>query len=182
MRALSLRERRLIAIALAVLAVALVWLLVVAPLLNGFAKRATERETLSAAYQRNSRLINAIPAQRRRAERQSALKDSFFLGAPNANLARDRLRERLRKEFTQAGGVVSAVQDVPSPAGSARAWVQGRMTLHQLQVMLWTLDNSPPYLITESLRISADKALETGRLDILDIRLEASVPTLPAAR
>ena len=173
MSALSLRERRLIAIALAVLAVALVWLLIIAPLLNGFAERAA---------QRNSRLINAIPAQRRRTERQGALKDSFFLAAPNANLARDRLRERLRKEFAQAGGMVSAVQDVPSPAGSARAWVQGRMTLPQLQTMLSTLDNNPPYLITESLRVSADKAMETGRLDILDIRLEASVPTLSAAR
>lgn len=120
MRALSLRERRFIAIALAVLAVALVWLLAIAPFLNGFAERAAERETLSAAYQRNSRLINAIPAQRRRAEKQGALKDSFFLAAPNANLARDRLRERLRTEFAQTGGVVSAIQDVPSPAGSAR--------------------------------------------------------------
>lgn len=182
MRALSLRERRLIAIALAVLAVTLVWLLIIAPLFGGFAERAAERDTLSAAYQRNSRLINAIPAQRRRAEQQVALKDSFFLVAPNANLARDRLRERLRKEFVQAGGAVSAVQDVPAPSGSARAWVQGRITLPQLQALLGTLDNSQPYLITESLRITADKALETGRLDILDVRLEVSVPTLPAAR
>jgi hypothetical protein len=88
----------------------------------------------------------------------------------------------LRKEFVQAGGVVSAVQDVPSPSGSARAWVHGRITLPQLQALLGTLDNSPPSLITESLRITADKALETGRLDILDVRLEVSVPTLPAAR
>lgn len=182
MRALSPRERRLIAIGLAVLVVALVWLFILAPLITGFADRAAQRDMLTAAYERNSRLINAIPAQRRRAEKQGALKESFFLAAPNATIARDKLRERLRSDFAAAGGVVSAVQDVPSPAGSVRAWVQGRITLPRLQALLGTIDTSPPYLIIETLRISADTALETGRLDTLDIRLEASVPTLPAAR
>lgn len=182
MRALSPRERRLIAIGLVVLAVALVWLLLLAPLVTGFVDRAAQRDMLTATYERNSRLINAIPAQRRRAEKQGALKDSYFLAAPNATLARDRLRERLRSDFAAAGGMVSAVQDVPSPAGSSRAWVQGRMTLPQLQSLLATIDTTQPFLIVETLRISADKALDTGRLDILDIRLEASVPTLPAAR
>ncbi len=182
MRALSLRERRLIAIGLAVLAVALLWWVVILPFLKGFSERAAQRDVLTSAYARNSRLINAIPAQRRRAERQGALKDAFLLIAPNASLARDRLRERLRKDFAEAGGVVSAVQDVPSSAGSVRAWVQGRMTLPQFHALLGHIENTQPYLITESLRITADKALETGRLDILDIRLEVSVATLPSAR
>lgn len=182
MRALSPRERRLIAIGLAILAAAAFWALIIAPIADGFAERATRRDALSAAYARNSRLINAIPAQRRRAEKQGELKSRFLLGAPNATLARDRLRERLRTDFTAAGGVVTAVQDVPAPAGSVRAWVQGRITLPQLEALLTRIDTTPPYLITETLRISADKALESGRLDTLDIRLEASIPTLPAAR
>jgi len=80
-----------------------------------------------------------------------------------------------------AGGQVTALQDVPATPGEVRAWIQGRMTLPQLQQMLVRVNHTPPYLVTESLRISADRALETGRLDLLDIRLETSIPHIPAA-
>lgn len=182
MRALSARERKLIAIGILVLLAALIWWLLLAPFVDGFSQRASQREELRAVYVRNSRLINAIPAQRRRAESQTNLKGQFLLTAPNATLARDRLRERLRTGFAASGGEVTAVQDVPAQPGSVRGWVQGRISLPQLQTLLGKINSTPPYLVVESLRISADKAMETGRLDTLDVKLEASVPTLPAAQ
>ncbi len=181
MRRLSQRESSLIAIGLLVLALALIWAFLIAPFASGFAERGDQREMLRMAYERNSRLINAIPAMRRQAEKQRGLGNLFLIAAPNAGLARGKLRERLRGQISAVGGQVTAVQDVPSAPGTVRAWVQGRMTLAQLSSLLAATNDTPPYLVIESLRISADRALETGHLDILDIRLEASIPTFPAA-
>lgn len=181
MRTLSARERRLIAAGLLLAALVLVWLVFAAPVIDGFARRAEQREQLRAAYQRNSRLINAIPQIRRRAETMGTLKSRFVVDAGQAAVARDRLRERLRRELVAAGGEVTAVQDVPASAGTVRAWVQGRITYDRLVRLLASLSDAPPYLVIESLRISADRALESGHLDILDIRVEASVPFFAAA-
>lgn len=181
MRRLSQRESRLVAVLLLVGLVAVGWLLLIAPVIDGFAERREAREALRLAYARNARLINAVPAMRRRAERLEAASGDFVLRAPSAAVARDRLRTRLRTALVASGGQVTAAQDVPAPAGQARAWVQGRMTLAQLNQMLATLSNTPPYLIIESVRVTADRALQTGQLDSLDIRLEASIPLAAAA-
>jgi general secretion pathway protein M len=180
-RPLSARERKLVAIGLLVLLIAGVWTLLLAPLIDGFAARSDQRALLRVAYERNSRLINAIPAARRRAEQLQPQTAQFALTGVTAVAARDRLQERLRKDFAAAGGELTASQEASSPAGDVRAWVQGRMTLPDLEALLVRLNDTPPYLIIETLRVSADSALETGRLDKLDVRLEASIPYLPAA-
>jgi hypothetical protein len=181
MRTLSARERKLIAIAILLAASVMLWFAAIAPVLRGFTDRVEQRAQLRSDYQRNTRLINAIPALRRRVEKQKSVQAQFVLTAPTATLARDKLRERLRRDFAAAGGEVSAVQDLPAQPGQVSAWVQGRMTLQRLQQLLVSINDTPPYLITESLRVSADRALETGHLDIMDIRLEVSIPISPAA-
>lgn len=181
MRSFSPRERRLVAIGLLILLGALAWLLAMAPLLDGFSARAEERATLRNAYARNIRLINSIPAMRRRAERQRGTTAQFVIGGANVTLARAALREQLQRDFAAAGGQVTALQDAPAAPGEVRAWINGRMTLPQLQQMLVRVNDTPPYLVTETLRISADRSLETGRLDLLDVRLETSIPHIPAA-
>lgn len=181
MRRLSQRESRLVAVLLLVGIIAVGWLLLIAPVIDGFAERREARDALRLTYARNARLINAVPAMRRRAEQLEAASGDFVLRAPGAAVARDRLRTRLRTALVASGGQVTAAQDIPAPAGQARAWVQGRMTLAQLNQMLATLSNTPPYLIIESVRVTADRALQTGQLDSLDIRLEASIPLAAAA-
>lgn len=181
MRALAPRERKLVAVGILALLVAILWGGTVSPIVEGFSARAEQRLVLKAAYERNSRLINAIPVLRRQAERQGESLRNFVVAIPNPVLARAALRDRLRRDVTAMGGEITASQDMPSPPGTVRAWVQARMTLEQLERLLVRIDDTPPYLVTEALRISADRALETGHLDILDIRLEASIPHSPAA-
>lgn len=180
MRRLSQRESRLVAALVLIALVAVGWLLLVAPLIDGFAERREERETLRMAYARNARLINAVPAMRRRAEGLAAASSDFVLRAPSASAARDRLRTRLRTALVANGGQVTAAQDVPAAPGQARAWVQGRMTLAQFNQLLAALSNARPYLVIESVRVTADRALQTGQLDTLDVRLEASIPIATA--
>ena len=181
MRPLSARERKIVAVGLLVLLVAACWLLVVAPLIDGAVQRSQQRALLGATYARNSRLINSIPAQRRKAEQLKPLVQRFALTGSSGDAAHKKLQEQLRKAFTTAGGEITASQDSPSRPGEVRGWVEGRMTLPALEALLSGVANTPPFLIVESLRVSADSVLETGRLDKLDVRVEASIPYLPAA-
>ncbi len=181
MRSLSARERKIVAVGLLVLLVLVVWALVVAPLIDGAMQRSQQRALLMATYERNARLINAIPAQRRKAEQMKPLVQRFAIGGNSAEAARKRLQEQLRAAFTKAGGQITTSQDSPSPDGAVRGWVEGRMTLPALEALLAGISDTPPYLTIESLRVSADSVLETGRLDKLDVRIEASIPYLPAA-
>ncbi len=181
MRPLSPREARLVAVGLLVLAVALVWLVVIAPIVAGFTSRAEERDVLAAQYAVNATQINAIPVLSEQAAKQKPMLARFALGGPNVNVARAALRDRLQRDVTAAGGQVTAVQDVPAPAGEVRAWVQARVSMVQLQALLVRVADTPPYLVTRALRVSADRVLDTGKLDQVDIRLEASIPYIPAA-
>jgi hypothetical protein len=180
-RPLSAREQKLVAIAILVLLLWLTWSVIVSPVIDGFVARSEQRAVLRAAYERNSRLINAIPTLRRQAQRQNESLRAFIIASPNPALARSALRDRLRRDVTALGGEVTALQDAPSPAGTVRAWVQARMSLEQLDHLLAKINDTPPYLVIESLRVSADRAMQTGHLDILEIRLEVSIPHSPAA-
>jgi type II secretory pathway component PulM len=181
MKPLSTRERKLVAILLLLLLIAAGWALILSPMIDGFSSRAGQRALLRATYERNSRLINAGPALRRQAERLRPVAAQVALGGATIGVARDRLQERLRKDFADAGGELTASEDAPSSANDVHAWVQGRISLADLAELLQRIDATPPYLIIETLRISADSALETGRLDKLDVRLEVSIPYSPAA-
>ena len=68
------------------------------------------------------------------------------------------------------------MQEVSDRPGWARAWVEARMTLPQMIATLEKVQNQPPYLVVNSLTISADRALQSGKLDLMDIRIEASSP------
>lgn len=181
MRPLSIRERKLVAIGLLVLLIAGVWTLLLSPLIDGFTERSDQRALLRATYERNSRLINAIPVVRRRAEQLQPQTAQFAMTGPSIANARDLLQERLRKDFAAVGGELTASQEAAEQPDSARAWIQGRMSLPNLEALLVRLNDTPPYLIIESLRISADQGMETGHFDKLDVRLEASIAYLPAA-
>lgn len=174
--ALSQRERRLLAIAILLALIALVWLALIAPLIDGFAERAERRDLLGAAYQRNDRLISSLPRLRRNAERQRTARTEFALPAANAAQASDLLKERLSIQFEEAGGQVLTVEEVPTRPGWAQARLQGSATLDQIIPLLGRLQNEPPYLVIESLSIVADKAAQSGHLDRMDIKVEASSP------
>lgn len=181
MNTLGARERRLAAIALLVMLALLLDVVAIAPLVSGFSERAGQRALLRASYASNDRLIDMLPALRRRAERQQRALARFVIAAPSASLAGDRLKERLRTEFGAAGGQVTGVQDVAVTSPTVRAWVEGTMTLAQLNILLSHLQNMPPYLLVEGLRISADRSLASGHLAMLDVRVEASIPYILAA-
>lgn len=176
MRPTTARERRLIAIGLLVLAVALVWLAIVAPILGGFADRAERRERLLLEYQHNARAIAAIPRLRRQAERQGDQLSRFVLAAPSEPVARQLLRERIERVVTETGGEFLAGEDAEAPAGWVSVRAGARLTLDQLTRTLARLQDEPPWIVIDALDVSADQALSDGRLHSMDISFEAQLP------
>ena len=176
MRPLSARERKLIAVALLIAAIALVWLAVVDPILSGFASRAGRREMLLQRQAYAQRMIASIPRLRRQAERQRSTLRDFAIAAPDAARAGDMLAERLRTAIESTGGEFRASDRAAAPPGLASVRVDARLSLDQLVALLGRLQNDPPFLVVESLTIAADRALIENSLGELDIRLEVSIP------
>jgi general secretion pathway protein M len=176
MRPLSARERKLIAVALLIAALAIAWLGVVNPILSGFAARAERRELLLQRQAYAQRLIASIPRLRRQAERQRSSLRDFAIAAPDPARAGDMVAERLRTEIENAGGEFRASDRAAAPPGIVRVRADARLSLDQLVALLGRLQNDPPFLVVESLTIAADRALIENSLGELDVRLEVSIP------
>ncbi|RIA46316.1 type II secretion system (T2SS) protein M subtype b [Hephaestia caeni] len=181
MRPTSSRERRLLALLILMALVAFVWFAIVSPIVDGFSVRAERREQLNQRYLHNQRTIAAVPRLRRQAEEQRQHMDVFVLGAANAEAGREALKERLQRVVERVGGEVRAAVDAEGESGSVRAGISARMTLPQLIAALDQLQNTPPWLVLETLSVTANDALVTGQSSSMDVQVEASIPFRPAA-
>lgn len=177
-RSLSPRERGLVAILILVAVIGLIWLAVVGPILSGFSDRAAQRTLLTRQYQQHQRIIGSIPRLRRQAERQREQVRNVVMTAPTKAAALTSLLDRVQKTIEDVGGEVRAVDDATDDEAAVRARVSVRMTLGQLTTVLTRLENEPPYLAIESLDISADQAVISGRLDLMEVGFDISVPVI----
>lgn len=174
MTQLSLRERRLIAVALLLAALALLFYGLVMPVIDGFSARAEARAALALTYARDERAIIQIQSARRAAEAQRRDQPRFRLAGSSQTAAADRLKERLAAAVTASGGTLRSVEDVAASPGTIRVRVDARLTSAQLAMTLATTLRGEPLLAIETLAVSADQSLQTGRASPLDVRLEAS--------
>jgi general secretion pathway protein M len=180
MKPLTPRERKLVAVALLLGVIALVWLGVIQPLLGGFAERAERRTELADQYSQNERLIGRIGQLRRVAEEQRRQRTAFALPAPDAGQAAELLKERLAAALDKSGGELRGTEAVETRAGWARASASAVVSNGQLLDWLAGLTAQQPYLVLESVTIGADRALNSNRVDLMDVKIEASIPFAPA--
>ena len=177
MRALSARERRLLALGILVAAVAGAWMLVIDPVVGGFIDRADEREELMDRYARNERLLGGVPLWRAQAREQARTAQKFAILAPTEALAGEALKARLA-QLGGGTGAVRAMQEIEQ--GVDPGWVRVRadltLTLDQLYQGLVRLESGEPYVVVEYLAVNAHGALETGHLSPMDVRIEVSAP------
>lgn len=174
MTQLSLRERRLLAMALLMVVLTLLLYGLVMPVIDGFASRADTRAALAQTYERDERAIIQVQSARRAAEAQRRDQNRFRLAGSSQTAAADRLKERLAAAVTASGGSLRSVEDVAAGPGMIRVGVDARLTTAQLATTLATIERGEPLLALESLAVNADQSLQTGRASPLDVRLEAS--------
>ncbi len=178
---LTLRERRLIAVALLLGVLLLIIYGLVLPVVNGFAERADERLALQQRHALDERAVQQMPSVRRAAVAQRRDMNRFRLSGATATLAADGLKERVGAAVVASGGEIRAIEDVAATPGSIRLRADARLTTSQLASLLTSLQNTAPLLVIESLTVAADQALQTGRAGPMDVRLEVS-GLYPAAR
>ncbi|HVV64318.1 MAG TPA: type II secretion system protein GspM [Rhizomicrobium sp.] len=178
MRPLEPRERQVVAIAILVAAVAVVWFALIQPIVGGFISRAEERSDLLATYQRNERVLAGISAWRDEADRQKTTESQYAIVAPTKVLAAENLKQRLTRLATSVGGSVQTISDLPpeTPEGWVRVRADMQLTMTQLYRSLTRLENEAPYVVVGYVSVDADSAVQTGHLATMDVRLEVSAP------
>jgi hypothetical protein len=174
MRQLTLRERRLIAIGVLVLAIGLVYFVVIYPLAVGFMDRAAQRRQLNLTLQRDARIISALPIWRQAAEAQRRSGPRFAIAAPSDSLAAEILKEKVEHLAADDGFVLNAVDDLQAeaPPGMIRVRADMTLSLTQLTDTIRRLENEGAYVFVDYLTISADQAYVAGRLSPIHARLE----------
>ncbi|MBP2276192.1 MULTISPECIES: type II secretion system protein GspM [Sphingomonas] len=181
MRPTSPREQRLIALLILFAILAGVYYLAIAPIVAGFSAREDRRDQLALTYLHNLRTVSAIPSLRREAERQRSAAGSFVLSAPNVEGGREWLKDRLQRTIEGSGGEFREDKDAEGRAGWARARASARVTLPQLTAALSDLQSQPPWVIIESVTVTATDAVVTGQSSTMDVEIEASVPLRTSA-
>lgn len=180
MRPLSPRESRLLAVLLLLAAIALVDVGAIAPLQDGFAARARQRQELLARYAANERLIGAIPRLSRAAAQRDRQLAGYMLAAPDGATAAGLLRDRLEAAATAVGGDFHGAEDIARPPGMVATRAALRLSAAQLTQFLAIVENARPFVTIDSLSVSAADTLVTGKATTLDVTLEAAIADHPA--
>jgi type II secretory pathway component PulM len=177
MKPLEPRERKIVAVAILIAALVVVWYALVNPLVVGFIDRAQERAELQTAFQRNQRVLAGIATWRGEVEEQTATQSRYAIVAPTKVLAAENLKQRLNRLAAAGGGTVQAVAELPSENEN---WVRVRadmqLTMSQLYKGLNRLENEAPYVVVGYVSVVADRAVQTGHLATMDVRIEVSAP------
>lgn len=176
MKPTTARERRLIAVLLLVAAIALLWLGLLSPVIDGFRARSAERQALHALDARNQRLAAGLPLLRATAARQRAEAGRFVLPAATAEQAVTLLKVRLRATARRHGIVTRAVQEVEARPGWAAVRADGVFDWVQFSAFVTDLQNQVPIAPVSSLTVSAEAAMESGRAGPMEVRLEIAAP------
>jgi hypothetical protein len=178
MRSLTDRERKLVALLILVLFIAMAIFFVVSPIASGFSERAAQRAALADRHVLNQRLISAIPRLRRAAEVSDQAVRAVVIKGVNRELAAQQLQDRVSEAVERTGGELRAVEDT-SDDGSLRIRTSAVLTLPQFLALNSALQNVQPYAMIETLSLSADQALISGRPDIMDMTFDVVVPYAP---
>lgn len=102
------------------------------------------------------------------------------MAAPDAEQAGEALRERIETAAQELGADIKSSEAVPAETGWARAAIDARMSHAQFANFLAKLNALKPALAVETVTVVADDALTNYKSDLLDVRLEASAPFVPA--
>jgi hypothetical protein len=178
MRPLAQRERRLVALGILFVLVAIVVLGVIVPLVGGMATRALERGDLVATYVRNQRVLAGIPVWREQAEEQKSNAADFAIVAPTGALAAEMLKQRISRMTNEQGGSVQTISEIQGdvPDGWVKVRADLQLTIAQLYKSLARLESEAPYVVVGYVSVAADRAQKTGHAAPMDVRIEVSAP------
>lgn len=184
--------RRRLALGLLVIAVAALWLLVAAPIIDAFATQAREREEVQALLLQYRTVAAQRPLLERRAEElaQAGSANAAYLGAVSDGVAGATVQRLLKQALDRAGAELqsSLVLPVRPDDGFRRIGIRVQMTgtVEVLRKALRQIETGQPVLFIDGLEIrtrqnprSANgKPVEDRTLEVrLDVHGLALPPT-----
>ncbi len=183
MKTLSLRERRLIALAVLLLLLCFLLFGIITPIIDGFKSRSNARDEYYSQMARNDRSIGNLPIWRRQVNDQKNTATRYTILAPTRSAAVDMFRENMLQFFVKSGTVVRSTQEIPSSDSWLKLRIDSQMSLTQIVDCLKRLHMSQKIIVVDAITISADRAFTNGRLSLMDVRFEISAPyTSPKTR
>lgn len=181
MKTPNAREQRLIAVLILVAVLAIAWLGIVQPLVEGFAERREARALLLAQHRRNQQVAASLPLLRAAARRQRADAPRFALPARNGAEAIERLRDLVRAAAKRNAVVMRMSQSGADRPGWAMLRVNGVMELGHFARFVADVQNGQPIMLITSTSIAANAAFQTGTAGPMEVQLEISAPYDAAA-
>jgi general secretion pathway protein M len=180
MERLSKTQRRVLALFLLLIAMAVVIRVVVVPVVATYVENRdtiAQMEDSIARYSRLSTQIDSLKSMVGVLEESDKL-DAFVLAQESEPLAAAALQERVKSVVTTSGGTLTSTQVLPTETeqGFKRIIVNVRMagSMDALQRVLHTLESDLPYLLADDVIILARGARKrrrtTGAADLLDVR------------
>ncbi|THD60624.1 type II secretion system protein GspM [Phenylobacterium sp.] len=173
--------RRLIALGLLALVLALAWFGVAAPIAQGFADRAARREQLAEDLSYGRRLVAARPVWRALRTRQHGDAGAFAVIAPTAAEAAQLSMDRITDAVQRPGGLLASLREQPAAPGEARLRVEARLTLTQLVASLRLLEGQKPFVIIEGVSVATDPEASAGQSSPMEVRIDLAIPYLATA-
>ncbi len=180
MERLPKTQRRVLAVLLLLLAIALVIRVVAVPVVAAYVENRdtiAQMEDSIARYSRLSTRIDALETTVGVLEESDSL-DAFLLAQESEPLAAAALQERVKSVVTAGGGTLTSTQVLPTQTehGFKRIIVNVRMagSMDALQRVLHGLESDLPYLLADDVIILARGARKrrrsAGAEDLLDVR------------
>lgn len=179
MNGLTLRERRLVALAILVGLVAASWFAIAQPILNGFAERREARAAARDELGRNARLIADFGAARTRSAALPRIEAVYAIQAPSPAAAAQTARDRLARLVAAGSGTLQATRDQAAPPDLVRLQADLRIPYAGLAGLLRGLESDRPFAVVEALSIAAAEAPIAGAATPLQVRLEVSYGYAP---
>lgn len=180
---LSPAVSRFLAIGLLVATLAILWLLVGAPLLAAQEAAENTIERLRPLLERSRAVEHDIALLQAEVKQAKERRKSpaGLLDGPNESIAAATLQNRLKLAIEGANGNLRSIQVLPTrdERGFRRVTVQGQvlMNLAAVQHVVYNLEASLPYLFLDNIEIQQRADYRAGKPTddpTLDVRLDVS--------
>jgi general secretion pathway protein M len=159
------RNGRLLALALVLVAAAVLWAGVAAPLTDLYAAQAERLAQRQALLQRMQVLAGDLPRLRDQASHVDETAEPTIGGASDA-LAAAKLQDLVQDAATNAGTALSSVETLPAePAGGYRRLalrISFDADLEVLATVMQNIEQSRPPLLIDDLQIRAEPNQQPG--------------------
>jgi general secretion pathway protein M len=166
------RNGRILAGALAVLSVGIVWLAVVSPVMDWYRARSDQLATLRARAAHEEALIAALPLLRREAETAAKTPAHSVLAGKTDAIAGAALQEQVQSMAGAVNAQLTSAETLPAEQVGAYRRIGVRVELNaQLPVvvqLLKSIEEAEPTMLVDDLRLTSPPAPIVGGPPPLD--------------